>query len=155
MRRLGNHLTTESHVSAADDQADQESGSESAEHAFGGILTDVIFCGDVEFLGFHPGVLPLFGGGFLEVLGLVRGHALKAVAFSVAAALNWLARSVAVSRNCWAVSTARSLKRGGFFLGRVDEFAGLFASGDAEVVGGLGDGWGLGESGFRIQTVSG
>lgn len=56
--------------SAAHDEADEETDAERADNALGGILADVVFGGDVEFLGLHASVLPLFAGGFLEVLGL-------------------------------------------------------------------------------------
>ena len=107
-------------------------------------MADVVFGRDVQFLGFHPGVLPLFGGGFLEMEGLFRGGRLELagpLGGGVAELLGGLDGAV--------------LQRGGFFLGGVDEFAGFFASGGAEIVRGLRNRRCLGEACFRIKSVSG
>jgi hypothetical protein len=63
--------------SAACDEADEEAQPERAEHAFGGVLTDVILGGDMQFAGFDTRVFPLAGRGFLEVMGLFRGNGLE------------------------------------------------------------------------------
>ena len=62
----------------------------------------------------------------------------------MAAAFNALAFSVALSRKCWADLDGALLQGGGFGFGGLDEFAGFFAGGGAQVVGGLGDGGRLG-----------
>ena len=59
-------------ISAAENQADEEADTKRAEDGLGGILADVIFCRNMEFLRADAGVLPLLGGGFAEVLGPVR-----------------------------------------------------------------------------------
>jgi hypothetical protein len=48
--------------SAAGDEADEESDAEGTQHAFRGVLADVIFGGRVKLLGFHASFLPVFGG---------------------------------------------------------------------------------------------
>ena len=126
MRLEGNSPNGRCCFSTANDQADQKSGTEGAQDALGGILADVVFGRDVQFLGFHSGVLPLFGGGFLEMKGFLRGGRLELagpLGGGVAELLGGFHGAV--------------FKRGGFFLGGVDEFAGFFASGGAEIIGGL------------------
>lgn len=65
----------------ADDEADQKSSTERAQDAFSGVLANVIFGGHLELASFHAGVLPLFGGGFFHLLGLVGGCALEGRGF--------------------------------------------------------------------------
>lgn len=48
--------------SAAGDEADEKSDAECTQHAFRGVLANVIFGGRVELLRFHAGFLPVFGG---------------------------------------------------------------------------------------------
>jgi hypothetical protein len=48
--------------STAGDEADEKSNAEGTQHAFRGVLADVVFGGRVKFLRFHAGFLPVFGG---------------------------------------------------------------------------------------------
>ena len=59
---------------AADDQADQESKSESTKDALSWILAHVFLSRDMHFLGLDACVLPLFAGAFFQVAcGVGRG----------------------------------------------------------------------------------
>ncbi len=50
---------TKASGSTADDQPDEESSSQSGEHAFSRIFTDVFLGSCLEFFGFYAGILPL------------------------------------------------------------------------------------------------
>jgi len=67
------------------------------------MLTDVVFGGDVEFLGLVTGFMPLLDGGFPEVLGFFGGDV-----FDLGGLLG-----------------GAFLQRGGLFRGGAGEFAGL------------------------------
>ena len=96
------------------------------------MLTDVVFGGDVEFLGLVAGFMPLLDGGFAEVLGFFGGDV-----FDLGGLLG-----------------GAFLERGGLLRGGAGELAGLFRRGGAKILGGLADRRRAGETGFRIEGWS-
>lgn len=115
----------------SDNQTDEEAYAKGAKNTFGRMFADVILGGNLDFLGFHAGVLPVLGGGFANIPGFLAGHHTQGLGFfnGGGAQLLGLFGSGVTEMLCGFHRTVFYPAR--LFGGRGDEFAGRFSGCDA------------------------
>ena len=106
---------------AANDETDDKAEAECAEDAFGWVLTDIVFCGDVKFFSDFARFVPLFGGDFFEVSCFLGSDDLESFGFLFCGFFE-----VMSAFDCL------FFKDGRFLFGGVCEFFGFFGSGVSE-----------------------